>query len=122
MVMEINTETEITTPVVTESIIEPELPQPTENIPEPAYIEAELVMEALTKSSLPAAAKKRLAGQQFKTLEEMDKSIQDEIEYLSEITGAGRVVGLGELHVTTKRTDPAQVDAAKDRVIKQYFG
>ena len=125
---DVESEDTITTPAETpqadiapETETEPESP-PAELETEPIPVDAEVVMEALNKSSLPAAAKAKLGAAQFMTLYELEHAIELEIAYLSEAVGAGKVVGLGELRATTKKPKPADIDAAKDRVIEQFFG
>ena len=80
--------------------------------PAPVYLASEKVLEVLEASSLPVAAKRRMAERLWRDEEHLEKAVTAEIAYLKEITKSGEPFGMDSLAETKKEQQtPEQYDA-----------
>lgn len=78
------------------------------------------VTAALESSRLPAAAREKLAGRQYASLDELGDAIKAEVDYLKEVTGSGQPIANGGGAVPQKR-GLAERDETMNAVAARMF-
>jgi hypothetical protein len=91
---------------------------PEEKTPEVTMLEGEQVQALLSETNLPAAAKTKVAGMEFRSEDEARTAIQAEIDYVKELTGSGDVFALGEGNPVDEKPgmSEAEYQAAYNRI------
>lgn len=79
------------------------------------------VAAILDESSLPDAAKNKLKAAEYETEEAVKERVAAEVEYLKEITEAGKPVMRGDRErVTVERMSEADYNAAWDKMLERH--
>lgn len=94
-------------------------PEP-EQKPEPTYLAKETVTELLEASKMPQRAQNKLAEADYLDEKAVKAAVKAEREYLQEITGAGKPVGMGKTE--PKKVDLEEIERRKDDVNAKYLG
>lgn len=104
---------------------EPEGEEPTEAEPAADANLAEAVVgQHLTSKKVHPAIAKRLSGQRFASIEEVDAAVKAELDYLKGVTGSGKPFAMGETE-TPSASGPdviAERDRKVDEINSRYLG
>jgi hypothetical protein len=89
---------------------------------EVTMLEGEQVQALLSETNLPAAAKTKVAGMEFRSEDEAKTAIQAEIDYVKELTGSGNVSDLGESNPPDEkpRMSEAEYQAAYNGILTRH--